>query len=256
MRRGIAVFVWLIAVTAGVCMGQQPESIARIGFFKPKPGMARQFEEGRKRHNEWHRSQNDTWIWDTWEIVVGQRAGEYVTGSFNHKWADFDTFADKLEKADTADIATNLEPYIESETPMLYAYRADLSRPPAGNTPSPLSQVLHFRLKQGATQDFEQSVRRINEAIRKTNWPVHFMWYQLVNGGPEPQMTLVLPHDNWASFKEPEPSFPQMLENAFGKQGAEALLRSFGTTVESERDEVVRYRPDLSYRPAGQTQAQ
>jgi hypothetical protein len=46
-----------------------------------------------------------------------------------------------------------------------------------------------------------------------------------------------------------------MLENALGKDEAQALLKSFGTTVESERTEVIRYRPDLSYRPAAQRAA-
>lgn len=253
MRRGIVVVLWLLAVSVAICIGQaQPESVARIGVFQPKPGMTSQFEQGRKRHNQWHRSQNDSWAWDTWEVLIGENAGQYVTGTFGHKWADFDAFATKLEKADTADSNQNIQPYVQFAKPFLYAYLPDISRPPAGDTPAPLAQLLHFHLKQGAEMDFEQTIRKIHEAIQKTNWPAHYMWYALVSGGPGPQMTLVLPHDNWADFKEPEPSFPQMLENAYGKDEAQAILKSFGTTVESERSEIIRYRPDLSYRPAAQ----
>ncbi len=251
MRKRIVCALWLASLLTIAAAAQMPsEAIARIGIFRPKPGMTRQFEQGRKTHNEWHRKQNDQWTWNTWEVVIGENTGQYITGTFGHKWEDFDTWASKFEQADTADAATNLEPYTAYSVPLLSNYRADVSRPPAGDTPTALAQVIHFRVKQDGEMEFNQAIRKTHEAIQKTNWPAHYLWYELVSGGEQPHFVLVLPHNSWADFKELEPSFDKMLENGLGKEEAQAVLKSFGTTIESQRSEVLRYRPDLSYRPA------
>ena len=83
---------------------ETPGTVARIGVFEPKPGAAAQFEQGRKKHFEFHRKENDTWSWFTWEVISGEHEGTYITGTFGHQWKDFDAW-EKLDRADTADDA-------------------------------------------------------------------------------------------------------------------------------------------------------
>jgi hypothetical protein len=49
-----------------------------------------------------------------------------------------------------------------------------------------MAQVIHFQLRGGADAEFTHAIRRIHEAIQKTNWPANYIWYSLVNGG-EPE---------------------------------------------------------------------
>jgi len=75
----------IMLIVAGVIVGslgvaQQSSAAAQgdvveIHINKIKPGMTRQYEEGRKKHMNWHRQQNDAWSWYTWEILTGENTG-------------------------------------------------------------------------------------------------------------------------------------------------------------------------------------
>lgn len=43
-----------------------------------------------KKHVAWHRSQKDTWTWASWSIITGPETDRLCTGTFDHKWEDFD----------------------------------------------------------------------------------------------------------------------------------------------------------------------
>jgi len=239
-----------VAMLAGLPLGAQQKSdnVARVSAWKIKPGMVQQFEQGLKRHNEFHRKQQDKWALYTFEVISGEGTGFYLRGVFGHNWEDFDA-EEKNAAADAADSATNVIPYIEREIPRYYVFLPDVSRPLAGDEPSALASVLSFGVKIGHTQDFLYSIRKIHEAIGKTNWPVNYEWYVLVNGGEGPTFVLVLPRKNWADFKEPAKTFDKMLDEALGHHEAELLLKHFDSTIHAEWSEIVRYRPDLSHRP-------
>ncbi len=225
-------------------------NVGRVVANVPKPGMAKQYEEGRKRHMDWHRKQNDPWTWEVWQVQTGEATGAYLSITFNHTWKDFDTWEEKFGKGDTADAATNLEPYLTMETDSVWIRMTDVSRPPESKEPPKMAAVIHFMVKHGEGADFGYAIRKTHEAIGKTNWPAHYEWYALANGGEGPHYVLVLPKKSWADMAEIEPSFPAMLEKAFGRHEAESLLRTFGKSVSREWTEMIVYRPDLSYVPA------
>lgn len=246
--------VFLVVVSAlllalPLAAQQQPGTVARVAVWKAKGGMRQQFEQGLKRHNEWHRKQNDTWYLETWEILTGENTGQYVRGTFGHRWEDFDA-EEKMRAADAADSAANLEPYMESEAPGFYLLRSDLSLPPAGEGPSAFAQVTHFFLKSDGVNEFTQGVRRVNEAIKKTNWPAQTLWYQLFNGGEGPRFVLVVLRHSWADFQPPDKSLDAMVEEAFGKEEASSVLNAIRKNIRFTRSEILRFRADLSYRPA------
>lgn len=247
----ICVCCLLVAlVTIPVVAQSKTAELGQVYVMAVKPGMTKQFEEGRKRHADWHRKQNDTWSWDVWQIETGPGTGEYLSTAFGHTWKDFDTWEQKLGAGDTADGETNITPYVASVEESIWMVMKDESRPPEG-PPSGLSDVEHFVLKPGTTQNFSYAVKKITEAVDKTKWPVHFIWYSLVNGGQTPQYVLLIPAGTWEGMADPEPSFPAMLEKALGRHEAEEVMHEIDKSVEREWNEVVRYRADLSYRPAG-----
>ncbi len=235
-------------------LAQQKPNVGRVFVVRPKPGMTQQFEEGRKRHNEFHRKQNDTWAWQTFQVETGEAMGSYVTVTFGHTWQDFDTWEAKMGPADAADAGTNMGPYIAGETNGFWVYLGDFSRPPESTQPRKMSEVFHFMVNPDAEEKFVYAIRKIHEAIGKTNWQPHqpYAWYGLANGGETPHFVLVLPHNSWAEMAEPEVSFDAMIEKAFGREEAEPLLRSLSETIRHQWTETLLYRSDLSYVPAAQ----
>ncbi len=238
----------LVIVPTGAQM--QPKSIALLVTSKPKTGAGPQYEAARKRHNEWHRKHNDTWTFFTWQILSGDRTGQYVFATFGHDWKEFDERAE-LEAADLADAQATMGPTTESTTVSYYARRADLSLTPPGGTPPPYSTVTTFLLKPEGVVEVTDVIKKINEAIKKSNWPAKPSgWYQLINGGEGPTLVLATGRTNWADFQPPEKDFAAMLAEVYGKEESQALLNSFNKDLRAIRSEIFRYRPDLSYIPA------
>lgn len=227
---------------------EEPGNIAMIVMFGAKPGMEKQLEAGLKKHWEWHQQQNDSWSWYLWQVISGEETGRYGAGTFGHHWKDFDAPAVD-EEADEADAVANLWPYVDDAIVQYHAYLPEVSR--EGAAPAKYSEIISFRVHYGKSKDFHDAIKKFHEAIEKTEWPVHYGWYSLVNGGEGPLYTLVLPHENWASFAPPEKPFAKMLEEAFGPEGAETLLDLFSASVKSEQSEIIAHRADLSYIPEG-----
>lgn len=61
-----------------------------------KSGLAPQFEAAFQAHVQWRKEQGDPWQWTTYQLVNGERLGDYVIRSGNHSWADFDAYEDFL----------------------------------------------------------------------------------------------------------------------------------------------------------------
>jgi len=250
-KRFLVVALVAAALVLPAATQEEEGTIAKIVFFRAKPGMNAQLQDGLKKHMAWHQEQGGTWAWFVWSVETGDNTGGYGAGTFDHRWADFDK-PDVDEAADAADSAKNVLPYMAEGAAWRYYMRLPkVSRPrPASQGPAPLEVVLIFRLRMGAQEEFGNVIAKVHQAIEKTNWPEHYEWYALVNGGEHPEFVLVLPRDNYAGMAPPAKSFEKMLEEAFGPEEAAAILKTFEKTIKSERSEIIRTRPDLSYLPA------
>lgn len=249
MRARRAVFGSLVALVAAIpALAQQPGKVAEIHINRVKPGMTQQYEAGRKKHMAWHKSQNDSWSWYTWAVVTGEATGSYVVGTFGHNWKDLDG-REKFTVADGADAQANMGSSLAGEEESFYLYRDDLSPAPEG-PPAPLASITHFMVKPDGVNDFVDAVKKVNEGIKKTNWPLSgpTRWYQLANGGQGPHFVLVGDRANWGSFQPPtDKSLDAMMEDAYGKEQGAAILSSLRKAIRTVYTEALQYRPDLSY---------
>jgi hypothetical protein len=224
-------------------------NVCRIYFTAPKPGMASQYETGRKKHNAFHAAQKDTWTWNTWLIDTGDNAGNYVTTSCGHSWKDFDDWEAKMGKADTADGAVNMAPSSGGGRNGFYVYRADMSLAPANRPVAPMAQVTVYMLHPGMAPDFAAAIRKVNEALSKADWPKVSGWLQLVNGGNAPTFVLIVDRKNWSEFAPPNKSVADVLNATYGKEQADAIQKSIRDCTAHLYTEAAAYRPDLSYMP-------
>ena len=250
-----SVMLTLVGVLGGSLAVAQQSSTApqgdlvEIHINKIKPGMTRQYEEGRKKHMDWHRQQNDAWSWYTWEILTGENTGSYVVGSFGHRWSELDSRT-KFEAADSADAMAHMGRALESEMQSYYRFRADLSPSTPPPQPAPLGVVTHFLLNPDGLNDFIESAKKVSQGIKKTNYPLSgaMRWYQLQNGGPSPHLVLVGDRANWAAFEPPtQKTLDAMMEEAYGKEQGAAILSTLRKAIRSVSTETIRYRAELSY---------
>jgi hypothetical protein len=241
--------VCLVATAAALALPARAEDpiVSRVMVWKAKPGMEAKFEEGLKRHNDFHRRQGDTMALMTLQVQSGPETGAYIRLASDRHWADFDA-EEAMAKADQADTAVNTDPYIASTTTSYYRQLTDVSRPKSAA--AAMYSIAFYQVKQGKADDFMLAIKKFHEAIGKTEWPVHYAWFALVNGGDGPQFVLSVPRDKWADFNPPEKSFDKMLAEAYGPTEARSLGEMFDHCVSGTSSEIVVFRADLSYIPA------
>ena len=228
-------------------------NVTQIVNQTPKPGMSKQYEAARKKHFTWHKAQKDTWPWFTWQVMSGENTGSYIVGTFQHAWKDFDG-RDAFFQADLADSEAVIGPTVAHSLVRYYIERADLSLSPSTptSTPAPMIAISGFLLKPELVNEFIDTVKKINEGIKKTNYPQAgpSRWYQLVNGGETPLMVLVGDRATFAAFQPNDKTLDAMMEEAYGKEQGAAILASGRKAIRTTTVTMAKYRPDLSYIPA------
>ena len=124
-----------------------------------------------------------------------------------------------MGKADTADGATNLTPYVQSGRNGFYVYRSDMSLAPANQPAAPVTAVTVFVLHPGAGPDFIAAIKKVNDALGKqAEWPKTSGWLQLVNGGEGPTFVLLSARKNWAEFAPLPKTVADVLNEIYGKR--------------------------------------
>ncbi|HEX6535804.1 MAG TPA: hypothetical protein VF041_14495 [Gemmatimonadaceae bacterium] len=250
----------LLALSAAPLVAQEPErpvheGAARVFAIRPHAGMERQFEDGYRRHLDWHRQAGDPWAWYLWQVTNGERAGLYVDGTFEHRWSDFDAAVDPA--GDGADNDVNVEPF--AARPWNAAWRR------LGATDGDFAAlaersryllVVEYRLRP-------DSAARVFDALDRARavHPVALSsgtgdpasspaWFALASGGEGPALVLVAPLPRWSGMSPlaPDPLLVALeaLEPARRDGDASRLYRAITSAATSVRSEIWRFRPDLS----------
>ena len=238
----------LIATFAMAQQGPPPANVCEVHLNQVKPGMTAQYEQGRAKHMAWHKSQNDKWAWEVWEIVTGDNTGDYRVVSCGHDWKDFDA-RDKFNVADTANANATVGPYLVKQTMSYYVLRPDLGPPPTTGQPPQYLNVIFFTLKPEGALDFYENVKKVGAAINKPNASAgQVSWYSLASGGTGPQIVLVQERKSMAEMAGPGKTVDEIVREAYGDQGA-TIMAALRKAYSSSYSELLHFRPDLSYMP-------
>ena len=254
MRR-IGIFLGVVSMlllALPVAAQDEPGTLAQEYFMKVKPSKAQAFEEAFTAHTEWHRN-NDPRHWDTWQIINGENLGSYVVRSPGHRWEDFD-IDPELGTADDEHFLTHVALHGASISSRIVNVIPEVTNWPYAETEHPaLVTVLEFKLRYNKASDFAYAVRKVSKAIRESNYPSRgAAWLTVVNGGEQPTFILVQPRKNWADMKGPDKPLWTMLEEVYGRKGADNLRKLVSKVVVSLTSSIAQYRPDLSSVPTGQ----
>jgi hypothetical protein len=249
VRGVMPICAFILAAT--YAFAQQPDqpNLAWIEYQRPKPGMSKQFEEGRKQKASWHRERGDTVPLYVWETLMGEGTGTYLVGLLNQTWAGLDRPAAE-ESAESDEFARAIGPTVERVVSRLFSARLDLSRPPADPAPSAYAALLSFKVRYGRMAEFNSLVQMYYEATGKAENVQPFIWYDLVYGGEGGTVVLSLPRNSWQDLAPTARSTRALLEETLGSAKADLFTRTLAEVVESQSSELIRFRPDLSYIPA------
>jgi len=247
-------YVFAVAALATFSASAQTNTgnIAALESQTPKAGMSQQYEQGRKQKADWHKQQKDPQPLYVFETISGDNTGTYLVGRLDQHWTDFDKPAIP-DASDTEEFNKAIGAYVQSVTDRYYEYMPKVSNPDASSTgPTKYTELITFRVHRDKIAAFRGTLARLSEAVQKTKWPVHYEFYELVNGGFEGTFMLAEPHATWADFEDkPEVKpFREMLKDAFGQNESDSVYDRLENSIQSEYTEILEFRPDLSYIPA------
>ncbi len=223
-------------------------NVGRIYWTWARPGQAQQYEAGSKKHSEFHKMKNDPWTWSTWQVVSGNRAGHYVTGTFGHEWKDFDNLP-VAQAEDDADYFKNVEPYESNWRGEHVVLMPAHSRPPDSTDPYPLYELWLVHIKPGKAEQYLNAIKKIPGAIEKVGVPWHYTFWSVADGNSGSSFYVSFPMKTWAERGENGPSFEEVLTKAYSSGEAHAIMDAISDAEAERTSMLLVYRPDLSYTP-------
>ncbi len=250
MRKAMCVVVGAALLSVAPVLAQKSPDVCEVASWSVKPGAAAAWAEGRKRHMEFHKAQKDTFTWYTWEVINGDRAGAFLTGTFDHYWKDFDG-REAFDALDAADLAKTSGPATASSSNGFWIHMGKASRAkPDATGPAKYLQLTHYYVRLADVPRFEDALETIAAELTKINWPVYSNWYRLASGGDGPHYVLSIGRDSYAAFAPPEKTMSVALSESMGARQATEVLDDLRGSTERLYSELIHFRPDLSYVPA------
>jgi len=155
-----------------------------------------------------------------------------------------------MRRSEWADFYTHIAPHLADMSSSIRTFEPTLSNWPEGIGSPPLVEMSVFELTYEGFRTFRQAITKIHDAVLEKDPGRHFVWFTTVNGSNGPEMTLAIPHADWASFKADEKPLWTLIGEVYGPDEVTALQKAIGTSVRSQTTSVMRYREDLSYNPA------
>jgi hypothetical protein len=249
MRRIIVVGICLLIVClANFTRAEDKPVLAWIENIQAKSGTEAQFEAALQKHYAWHAAQNDPWPVYVWVIINGERAGQYLIGTFNNTWKDYDA-RETFEMADMKEAVATIGPYVDSFTSFILAYEEEMSRPSDTPGPAKFCQLTRYYVKPKAATTFADAIKEIKVALDACAYPVRNRWYALVSGGEVPCWVNATDRSNWAEFAGPEKTMLKTLEERLGGRKATELIDTIRGSCDRITTEIIVFRPDISYIP-------
>lgn len=222
-----------------------PGTLAQVIVVDPLPGHAAALEEGAQQHLEWMRDAGGTWQWSAFEIVMGERTGSYVWGTFNHEYADFDT-PDVDPQASSQSVDRNIAPHVDEVVVAMANLRPDLSMVVTDAPLRPMYEVVTFELNNGKDLQFAAALAMIKETFATAGGGIEYLVYQFAQGGSG-QWVVSIPHESFSSMGGMDDAgFLGMMRQVHGEHGARNLTDLMDTSVARVTSEIFVLRPDLS----------
>ncbi|GAA4867524.1 hypothetical protein [Luteimonas vadosa] len=241
---------WLILLVATFALSPllaaaQENNVSSAWVLWPKAGHTEQFEKAIREHAEWRKKAGEGFTWNIYQPTVGDDLGHYTIFSGGHAWADFDknqkwSMDSKASAAFNRDVA----PHVERVSHYFYENEDDISYWNVDRQ-FPMYAVTRMKLGPGQYGNFRAAVSKAREAATAQKYGGNWL-LRSVTGGQD-DMTLVIPHDSYASMSGPSPTFIEVMAKHMGGQDkAVKNMTAIQSAIEGGDTTIYVFRPDLS----------
>ena len=223
------------------------QTIRSINIEQPKRDRLEEFRSAIGDYNAALKKAGATTPYTMWSSQSGD--SQYLQITDYEKWADLDKspFAPQNYPAQASEIALADQRIRDAN---LSQRRVILRMVPDASLPltsefQPMIFVRWVRVSSGHGSEYVDVLKSdLLPAVKKARYKSYSVW-QAMLGTELPQYLLVEGLDNWAFFDGPNP-----LIGAMGQDGYQRYLSKTRQVTVDAREDVYRFRPELSYLPA------
>ena len=108
---------------------------------------------------------------------------------------------------------------------------------------APFQKVIYLNIRAGYEDEFSHFLTSFLKAMQEVSPKQSFSWYRIEDGHEVPQYFLMLPHQNFAEFRNTENLFERILKTDV------AARKKFRRSVKKTYTETMGYRADLTFLP-------
>ncbi len=226
---------------------QETDNTLAATFAYSAKNSGQELATGYKKHLEWHVANNDPILWYAWFVIQGDRLGHFIDGAYDVTGAEFDARPDPA--GDGADARANFAPFVNLEYRRIFRLRRDLSTSTflEDRNPSPLMQVVYYRVKPGGQLDFEAAATAI--AAAAIAMEIKYTVYELLTGATGALYALYVPLTGISSFDTDSTSLETIARRTLDGPQLEAAMQFISAVTQETVAEVWQYRADLSLIP-------
>lgn len=224
--------IFILLSTATNLTYSQDSNIGQFAIWKVKEGMSQNFENGYKKHLEWHKENNDPWNWYGWYIVSGERLGQFVDATFDHSWGDFDKAINP--SGDRVDNKLHVVPFAEVQTVFKIKNYPELSFNQNNKFDSKLIKLITIELDN--IYDGLKIFEIVSDYYKSKNIN-SIQTCQVIDGGNLKNMIILVGFNDWKNYGISENIALKIFE-------AEKKLKL--NTIKNISSETMIYREDLS----------
>lgn len=225
---------------------QKPGNVTLVVEMTPKPGSEKQLEAGLKQLAGWYASNNDPQSCVVFVQITGENVGTYSLVRRWMHWADLGNPVPSEEQMHS-EIAKAMGDTVAKRVVKVYEEIPELDHSSMDH-PAKYYELDTFHVPLGKQDRFAAAVGRFREAIEKTESPMDVSWLALTEGGEFGTWVAAIGHDSSGDFGSPTPD--EVLNKAFGAEQGNATVNEISALIGGHfTEEVIEFRPDLSYFP-------
>ena len=241
-----ALAMLLIAVPGHAQTTEDGGNAAMVVWVDPLPGHGLAFEAGVREHMSNLMEAGDTQTWISFEVIAGDRTGEYVIGTFNRAWSDFDQPPPVDPAAAEESMAENIIPHVQDVETQLIWRDTNLGTWAPDDPIAPMYQIIQFTVRPGHMAGFETFVSKIKNAF-ETMGEGSYSVFRPVVGGQGGQISISVPRQSFAEFAQDDPQmFENMMRELYGVSETRLLMENMDAAIASETSYLLVLRPDMS----------
>jgi hypothetical protein len=231
-------------------LAQDTPPLVEMWVMVPKAGHSQELTEALKKHMAFRSEQGDPRNWNTYTPLLGDELDRVAVRSCCHNWADIDAYAEwsRAQPAVGAHFNEHVAPHVESYGH--YFEEIDWAGSHWNDKASAYKYfaVTEFALKAGHAAEFHAARDKMSQIAINQGWANDersWIWSTTIGG--KPRVSVVVPHENFASMADTGEGFMDFLARNLGSQEAAAeLLKQFSAATWGSDYQVWVHRDELS----------